>query len=230
MPGFFFVYSDPGTVVSEEEFNDWYENEHLPLRIPIPGFQSWSRWVAADDQHPTYAAIYDIASPSVISTSPYTDLAQTRSEREKRILATLGLLDRRTYTLIEPTLPPKAGDAYDPRRPGPYALVVEIEISPEAEEDFNKWNDEEHVPLLAKVPGWVQSRRFVLVDSAVSGTDATGDCTPKYLSVHEWESPESLKTAEFRECVQTPWSKKVQGGAVVIRRRLLKFVRSWERE
>jgi hypothetical protein len=30
----------------EEEFNAWYDDEHLAERLAIPGFRSAKRWVA----------------------------------------------------------------------------------------------------------------------------------------------------------------------------------------
>ncbi|EIW57247.1 uncharacterized protein TRAVEDRAFT_168885 [Trametes versicolor FP-101664 SS1] len=231
MPGLLLVYSEPGAAVPDAEFNDWYDNEHVPLRLPIPGIHSWSRWAAADGARPTYAALYDLASPAVISEPPYADLAGTRSARETDIFARVALLDRRTYTLREPVFPPKAGAAYDARAPGPYAVVVEVEVKPETEDEFNKWYEEEHIPLLAKVPGWVRSRRFVLEDAAAAGPEATAGTPPKHLTIHEWEGLEAMETKEFKEAVSTPWMQKIQETAIVdARRRVLKFVRSWDRQ
>jgi len=43
----------------EEEFNAWYDEEHLPERLAIPGFRSARRWVAGR----TYLATYELDSP-----------------------------------------------------------------------------------------------------------------------------------------------------------------------
>ncbi|KAL1948026.1 hypothetical protein VTO73DRAFT_12101 [Trametes versicolor] len=231
MPGILFVYSEPGSAVSKDEYNDWYDNEHVPLRIPIPGFESWSRWVAADGERPTYGALYDLSSTSVISDPAYANLATTRSEREKALIPRLALLDRRTYALREPVYPSSYGAAYDPLKPGPYLSVVELEVKPEAEDDFNKWYDEEHIPMLAKVPGWVRSRRFELEFAGATGSEAKEGRPPKHLSIHEWETTEAFDTAEFKAATSTPWRQKLREAAIVeARRRVLKFVRSWERE
>ncbi|KAI0752383.1 hypothetical protein C8Q80DRAFT_448056 [Daedaleopsis nitida] len=53
--------------------------------------------------------------------------------------------------------------------PGKYMTVIEVELMKYAEGEFNRWFDEEHIPLLARVPGWVRSRRFVLKE--VLGAD-----------------------------------------------------------
>ncbi|KAI0634629.1 hypothetical protein C8Q77DRAFT_1055720 [Trametes polyzona] len=230
MPGILLVFSEPGSAVTDEEFNNWYDNEHVPLRLPIPGFQSWSRWTAVDGERPTYAAIYDLTSPSVIDEPPYSELAHTRSERESSIISRLALLDRRTYTLREPVVPAKAGAAYDMRAPGPFLSIAEFEVKPGHEAEFDEWYQVEHGPLLAQVPGWVRSRRFVLEFAAATGTEAKEERPPTHLTLNEWQSPDAFETAEFKDAAQTPGLARIRETAVVEgRRRLFKFARSWDR-
>ncbi|MGE0827822.1 MAG: hypothetical protein AB7O04_00525 [Hyphomonadaceae bacterium] len=54
----------------EEEFNRWYEEEHLPERRACPGFLTARRFVAVDGA-PKYLAIYDLESPDVLETEAY---------------------------------------------------------------------------------------------------------------------------------------------------------------
>jgi hypothetical protein len=35
------------TDVAEDEFNDWYDLEHLPERQRVPGFLACERWIGA---------------------------------------------------------------------------------------------------------------------------------------------------------------------------------------
>lgn len=56
----------------DEEFNAWYDGEHLPERLAIPGFRSARRWVA--DLAPgegRYLATYELASGAVLSSPEY---------------------------------------------------------------------------------------------------------------------------------------------------------------
>jgi hypothetical protein len=56
----------------EEEFNAWYDSEHLPERLSIQGFRSARRWVA--DTSPgegKYLATYELDSPGVLMTPEY---------------------------------------------------------------------------------------------------------------------------------------------------------------
>lgn len=54
----------------EEEFNDWYDTEHLPQRRSLPGFQSGSRWACVGGW-PRWAALYDLVSVAVLDTPDY---------------------------------------------------------------------------------------------------------------------------------------------------------------
>lgn len=54
----------------EEEFNDWYDTEHVPERAAIRGFESALRFVCIDGW-PRYLAIYDLAYPAVLDEEEY---------------------------------------------------------------------------------------------------------------------------------------------------------------
>jgi len=56
----------------EEEFNAWYDEEHMAERLSIPGFLSARRWVA--DCKPgegKYLATYELESLAVLHTDKY---------------------------------------------------------------------------------------------------------------------------------------------------------------
>ncbi len=233
-PGLLFVFGEPGPNLTDTEFNDWYDNEHVPLRMAIPTFRRTTRWAAADDQHPAYLATYDLASCAVLDAPPYNTLAHTRSARETDVLARAELLDRRTYDLLEPDIVPAAAE-YDERAPGPYFITLQASVRPELEDDLNKWYREEHIPLLAKGPGWRRSRRYVLRDAGPASGTGAEEVTrkgrpPKYLAVHEWESLESFETDEFRHATSTPWRMRLFEGAEVWNRRLFRAMRTWVQE
>lgn len=56
----------------DAEFNDWYDREHLPERLAIPGFASARRWQA--DLKPgegKYIATYELDSAAVLESPAY---------------------------------------------------------------------------------------------------------------------------------------------------------------
>ena len=229
-PALLLVFSDPGSGVSEEEFTDWYDNEHVPLRIDIPAFQNWTRWKASDGQKPAWAASYDITSYEDTLKPPYATLADTRSEREKRILREVDVLERRTYELMDTPVPPPSA-LYDPKKPSRYIGFASAEIKPGGDEIYNKWYDEEHIPMMSKVKGWVRSRRFVLKDWARVGVEGQTNQTPvfKYLAVHEWDSLETVTSPEVQTTFATPL--KAEADKVLQARQLrhMEYYKHWKK-
>jgi hypothetical protein len=54
----------------EEEFNDWYDHEHLPQRMRMPGFETGARFVCLEGW-PRWLALYDLTSLAALSTPEY---------------------------------------------------------------------------------------------------------------------------------------------------------------
>lgn len=229
-PAFLLVFSDPGTGVSEEEFTDWYDNEHVPLRVDIPAFVNWTRWKAQDGAKPTWAASYDLTSYEDTQKPPYTTLAETRSEREKRIFKEIGVLERRTYELLDTPVPPPA-PSFDEKKRSRYIGFVSIDVKPGGEEVLDKWYDEEHIPMLSRVPGWVRSRRFILKDWSRSGVEgqANQKPAPKYLAVHEWDSLETALSPEVRASFNTPLKAELDAVVVFRELRMFEYYKHWEK-
>ena len=102
------------------------------------------------------------------------------------------------------------------------------------EAELNRWYDEEHIPLLMQVPGWVRTRRFV-ANRVLSVTGTSVDvrvpahAPGKYVAIHEWESPDAFETAEFKRATSTEWRTRVMQSGVVVKheRRVFKFLRGY---
>src|SRR5262245_23890590 len=67
----------------EEEFNAWYDTEHLAERLAIPGFRSARRWVLGK----SYLATYELDSPAVLTSKAYLDRFNNQSPWSRRCLA-----------------------------------------------------------------------------------------------------------------------------------------------
>src|SRR5262245_18756093 len=53
-----------------DEFHDWYDLEHIPERLRVPGFINAERWIS--DEHPHVAlATYDLENVGVLHSPPY---------------------------------------------------------------------------------------------------------------------------------------------------------------
>lgn len=70
----------------EEEFQDWYDTEHIPERAAITGFLSAQRFVCIDG-FPRYIATYDLTHHGVLTEPEYQAVAGPNfSPWSKRIL------------------------------------------------------------------------------------------------------------------------------------------------
>ena len=178
-----------------DEFHDWYDLEHIPERQAIPGFGACERWL--DDEEPTVAvATYDLDSIDVLRGEAYLAIAHDNlSIWSKRIAALSRRLLRFEGTQITP------GDAAAPEGAGGLLLNA-MNVTPEAEDDFNAWYDEEHVPALSAVPGTLAARRYR------SGEDGEG--THRYVTIYHLEAPEVAGSEAWKAAVDTPWSARIQ--------------------
>ena len=71
----------------EEEFNAWYDDEHMAERLAIPGFRSARRWIA--DVPPgegKYLATYELDSPGVLTSAAYLARFQNQTPWSRRCL------------------------------------------------------------------------------------------------------------------------------------------------
>jgi hypothetical protein len=82
----------------EEEFNAWYDSEHLPERLAIPGFRSARRWV----HERTYLATYELDSPQVLKSPAYLARFQNQTSWSKRCLGKTLQFKRWACEQIEP--------------------------------------------------------------------------------------------------------------------------------
>lgn len=84
----------------EEEFNRWYNEEHLPERLSIPGFVRARRFRAIEGG-PKYLALYDLESPDVLDTDEYKYwTGEGKTEWTEKILGRLSDFARNVYVEI----------------------------------------------------------------------------------------------------------------------------------
>jgi len=71
----------------EEEFNAWYDEEHLPERLSIRGFRSARRWVSGKKRGKLYLATYELDSPAVLKSREYLKYFKNPTPWSKRCLS-----------------------------------------------------------------------------------------------------------------------------------------------
>jgi hypothetical protein len=191
--------------VPEAEFHDWYDHEHGPPRLAVPGVRSGRRYRARDGQEPPWLALYELDSPDVIDSPAYKAVAAGVSDRDRAITSALAVLERRLYEQL-------SSDG-SPDGPASVLLTVALSVPAGAEEDLEAWYVREHIPMLLQVPGWRRIRRYRLLAGSA----------PDFLSLHEVAGPEVFDEPGYRAAVSTPWRDRVVASAVRRERREFDF-------
>lgn len=209
-PGVLYVTMQPRPGLSLDQFHEWYNNEHGPTRLRLPHiFTSGLRYAATDGERPHFLALYDVASMHHLDTPTYTDLRARRSPREAETIAQVDVR-RYFYDLVSEKKAP--GFVAPEARPDPDAdaeghVLVAVETTTTAlagaEQALYKWYDEEHVPMLAKVPGWLRTRVF----RTATGLDK--EAPLKYLVLHDYARENGLGGPEYQAAVSTKWRDDV---------------------
>jgi hypothetical protein len=182
--------------VHEDEFNDWYDTEHIPERKGVPGFGRIERWLGAENPKISIAT-YDLDSPQVLKSEAYRRIAGNNlSPWSKRVTGKT----KRICRFEGEQLPP--GNRAAPDGAGGLLLYA-MNVAPGAEAEFNAWYDEEHVPRLSAVPGVLAARRFSI-------TTAVSDGNQRYLALYHLTSPDVCSSKEWNEAAVTEWTKKMR--------------------
>src|SRR3989454_11662112 len=70
---------------AEDEFNDWYDSEHLPERQRVPGFLVCQRWIGAENPRISVAT-YDLENVAVLKSPAYVAIGgENLSPWSKRV-------------------------------------------------------------------------------------------------------------------------------------------------
>ena len=178
-----------------DEFHDWYDLEHIPEREAVPGFGACERWIG--NENPNFSiATYDLDAAEVLQSSAYEAIAGANlTVWSKRVTAKCERLLRFEGSQINP------GDAVAPKGAGGLLLNA-MNVASEAEDDFNAWYDEEHLPALTDVPGTLSARRYRSV--------AEGEGVRRYVAIYHLASPEVTRGNAWKVAVDTPWSARIR--------------------
>ena len=98
--------------------------------------------------------------------------------------------------------------------------ILTAEIHPTNLEDFEAWYREEHLNLLAKMPGYRRSLRYRLGPCTLL---TSKDGVPPYLAVHEFDDLNEAFKSKEAAAANTPWTKKQHNDSKAF------IVRGWKR-
>ncbi|KAM3499174.1 hypothetical protein MY10362_007543 [Beauveria mimosiformis] len=221
-PGILYVTMQPRPGLPLAQFHEWYNNEHGPTRLSLPSifangfrYQSTSpTTTTSSSSSPAFLAVYDIHHMPLLATPTYTTLRAHRSPREAATISQVNVR-RSFYDLLHTAAAPDFQPIESLSDRDAVGLVtVAVEISPTSDraagDEYQKWYAEEHVGMLAKVPGWRRSRLFKTSLSPSSLQQEAGDddnnetTTVTYLCLHDYAPDNGLGGAEHKASMDTP--------------------------
>ncbi|CAO1630377.1 unnamed protein product [Sympodiomycopsis kandeliae] len=248
--GILLVFSDPGSQATLEEFHDWYDNEHVPLRtLRFPEFRSAGRYeVISSPKSPCetspsfkagWAAAYTISNNQLYAEERYSGLRQNRSKREGELLSRVATLDRRIYTLLVDSkdLNDSKGDtsalsADELRKESSSVYFIGFDTTKiTSANEVKDWFKSKVLPQLSNLT-IQRSRLLTLVDALINGKSATpsnGDA--KYVG--KWclylESAEKVFShqKEIENLLeQCQWEEEL--GVKDVEVRVMSIYRAWD--
>ncbi|PPQ36237.1 DUF4286 family protein [Rhodopila globiformis] len=178
----------------EDEFHDWYDHEHIPERLRVPGFLNAERWISEDN--PTvHVATYDLESAAVLESPAYRAVGgENGTVWTKRVTG----MCRRIMRFAGEQLVP--GDLVAPAGAGAL-LVASMNVDPAAEAEFNEWYNAEHLPQLGAVPGVLCARRYRRADTKSER---------QYLALYHLRNAGVTRSAAWDSAANTPWTQRMR--------------------
>ena len=172
----------------EEEFNHWYNEEHLAELLSVPGILSAARYEAVKSG-PKHLAVYELESSKVIETDAFKNRPVT--EWAKRVSPTAIGTNRigNTYEMIYPD---QLNASIASSEMAPALQIGRMDIPDEHSDEWNQWYSTVYVPNYEKVPGCLRGRRW----KAVRG-EPSYSVTYEFEDVHVSEKEEWLRQRDI---------------------------------
>ncbi|KAI0131932.1 hypothetical protein BJ170DRAFT_224560 [Xylariales sp. AK1849] len=178
----------------KDDFNDW-RGEGLGL--------SGSLWVL--DSAPDSPSGQGYRHMNIYHTSDVASIGVETVQEELSIAKAENRISRWTCHLYK--------EATSLRRVASHStppIVVSsgftIRDDPDAVKNFEKWYNEEHMPGMSTVPGWLAATRYEHLNSIGDKDKAPA---AHYIALHEWESSNGMGGEVWKKVVFTPWTDRI---------------------
>jgi len=159
----------------EAEFNRWYDEEHVPRLLQVPGFLSAGRYVALKGG-PKYLAMYELEDHNVLRSAAYLDTVKYQQSPQRAKLGTSKVGPNFLRNAYRQIFPVHTHPIEQTVGMAPFLQMGRIDVSAAIEEKFNAWYNMAYIPGYLAVSGCLNARRFIAVEGQ-----------PKYLTVCEFE-------------------------------------------
>jgi hypothetical protein len=181
--GIFLVYADIDPR-HEDEFNAWYNSEHLPELLSLPGFLDAGRYVAYKGV-PRYLAVYELDSTEALKSAEFQKWRANPSPWSRRISPSV--IGKNVSRAIGEQIFPAEIENSD-RGMAPALQIGRMSVPESADHEWNAWYNGEYIPGYRKVGGVIYARRYRVIDGE-SG----------YATVYEFANEKVSETSEWNQ-------------------------------
>lgn len=181
----------------EEDFHDWYDTEHIPIRMGAPGFVGAQRYNRVDG--PGFLAVYDMEAPEALQTDAYKRIKSEPSDRTVKMLREVSGFTRYTGRLL--SWQQQNGIEESDVLESPVLYSGFFTVPEDRQEDFNAWYTQDHVPALLGDPQWLGCRRYEIVDGAPESYT--------HMALHHLASIDALDSPARAAARSTPWRDRL---------------------
>jgi predicted Fe-Mo cluster-binding NifX family protein len=160
----------------EDEYNDWYNNIHIPDVLASPGYVRARRYVHREfrDGRGKYMALYEIETDDIDKTMKIRAERRAQEHGRGRTSANRPNL---AFPLWRDVL-------------FKWLNFVEQNCDPTREAEYHDWYNNMHIPDILLTPSFVSARRYEIKDFR----DGRG----KYLAIYEIETDDIDNTMKIR--------------------------------
>jgi hypothetical protein len=164
------------------EFNEWYNKEHLPELLSVPGILSAARYEAVKGG-PKYLACYELESVAVLKTPAFTNRPRTPWGQK----VSPSVIGKNLTRIVGEQFYPD-GIEMPERGMAPVLQIGRMSVPAEVDAAWNAWYSGEYVPGYRKVPGVIYARRYRVLEG-----------TSGYSTVYEFASTAVPESPEWKE-------------------------------
>lgn len=195
----FMVMIDVEPQSIEDEFNAWYNDEHVPELLRVPGFLTGQRFRAIAGE-PRYAALYDLADVSALNEPLFH---QARPAHPKSTPATRKMwahvrnLRRGIYNRIARNAVGSGSASH--------LLLTGFDLDPGGETKFRNWWTKEHLPALVDVRDLRGAEYYVRDSRSTDHKDPPGNA----LALYRLANAQSGREAKWLAGLPVPVSTRV---------------------
>lgn len=182
----------------EADFHKWYNDEHIPERMAVPGFLSAARYEVVG-KGPRFLARYNLKDLSALDHPDYVKVKKHQSEETEKILSSVSVFTRYLATVC--SVRRREGVSEQPGD-SPYIVIDAFNVPEEVREDLVNWYEQELADNLLRVEGWWRCLRLSVV---------SGEPEPwTDIIIHELASLEALEAPERLESWKTSWAQRLR--------------------